>query len=265
MNAIGLAVPAGSVDDHYVAALVDALAGPVIEAGMNLITRFVADESEEEKIYRHWASTGGVAGVVLLRAQHRDPRVPLLRTLGFPLAAVVDATQEADFPAVVVDVNASVSVLRAFLATRPHRRTAYLVGTVRGSARFRAAAFDAIAAEDDAVDVIRIENSAEAAVTASAGVLVDGPATLVFDSDVHAAAVLETMRGRGLEVPDDVAIVSWTYSSLCQSASRSITAINRRGGEVGALLGAQLLRAVAGQPVARVVAPEPFIVIGESA
>lgn len=265
MGGIGVAIPSSSMDDHFVLALVQGLADPLIAAGMSLITKVVSDEESERQVYRHWARVGDVSGVALLGVDQDDARVALLRSLGFPLAAVVDATLTVDFPAVVVDFDAPIAVLQTFLDTRPDRRTVYITGPAERAAGWSRPIATESAKIGDAFEVIRTEHTSEAAVAAAQACLAAGPATLVFDSDVHAAAALTAVRADGLDVPDEVSIVSWTNSVLCQGASRSITAIDRRGGEIGALLGARMLAAVAGDRATSIAAPESFVVVGETA
>lgn len=260
MTGIGLAIPAGSADDHFVAALVHSLADPLIAEGLGLFTRVVHDDASEEQMYRHWADSDGIAGVAVLGAGRDDPRIDLLNKLGVPFAAVVDADDAGDFSSVVVDVAASVTVVADFLQGRGHDRVVYIVGpTDSVTSRSRAAA----AAER--FEVVHTERASDAAVVAALNVTDKEPATLLFDSDVHAAAALAAFSARGIRVPDDVAIVSWTDSSLCQSTSPSITAVNRRGSEIGALLGARMLATIGGAPAASDDAPHPFVVLRESA
>jgi len=228
------------------------------------VTKVVPDDASEEQAYRHWARVGGVAGVALLGVRSGDPRVSRLRSLGFAVAGVVDATQDVDLPAVVVDVEASISVLRAFLATRRHDRAVYLVAAEDRDTPFTRTVLEGTGM-DDLFEVVHTEPGVEAAVAAASAALAAGPATLVFHSDVHAAAALSALRAGDLRVPEDVAIVSWTNSTLCQSTSPSITAVNRRGDEIGLLLGERVLGAIAGDLSTRVRAPEPFVVVGETA
>ncbi|BDI23700.1 hypothetical protein L3i23_24760 [Herbiconiux sp. L3-i23] len=265
MNAIGLAIPASRNDDRFVVALVHSLADPLIRNGVSLVTKVVPDEDTEIELYRHWAEVGGVSGVALLGVDSEDARVDVLRTLGFPIAAVLDTSVEVDFPAVVIDFEASIDVLRTFLATRPPRRTVYISAVDQQSNGSLRAAATEKAALDGLFEVVLVEHSDEAAIAAAEAAVADGAGTLVFDSDVHAAAALDTFRAKGLEVPDDVAIVSWTNSALCQSASKSITAIDRRGSEIGAMLGERMLGAIAGGRATREPAPRPFVVVGETA
>lgn len=265
MNGVGLAIPASRVDDRFIVALVHALAEPLIRSGHTLLTKVVRDDREEEDLYRHWAEVGGVSGVALLGVGEGDPRPPLLRTLGFPIAAVIDTGVDVDFPAVEVDFEASIAVLASFLESRPPRRTVYVTGVERGSTSSARDAATANAALAGLFEVVRIEHSTDAAVAAASAALSDGPATLVFDSDVHAAATFTALRARELCVPDDVAIISWTNSALCQSASRPITAIDRRGSEIGAMLGRRVLAAIAGDLGTHGRAPLPYVVSGMTA
>lgn len=268
MSGIGLALPESSTDDRFMVGLVQALAGALVRHGVRLVTKVVPDAQSEKELYDHWAKVGGISGVALLgvgSTPSDSARVELLRSLGFPVAAVVDTTVDADFPSVVVDYELSIEVLRAFLETRRHRRTVYISAVEEGAAvTARSAAADN-ALRDGLFEVVHIAHTVDAAVTAATGAQEAGPVTLVFDSDVHAAAALAAFRARDIRVPHDVAIVSWTNSALCQSASQSITAIDRRGGQIGALLGNRILGAVAGDQVTHDRAPRPFVVVGETA
>lgn len=260
MTGIGLAIPADSTDDHFVAALVNALAEPLIAEGYGLFTRVVHDPASERRMYRLWAASDGIAGVVLLGAGRGDERVKLLRALGMPFAAVADVSQQGDFPTVVVDAAASVDVISGFLAAGRHERTVYLASpgdSVTSQARANAVG--------DRFETVHVERDAAAAVAAASAVLAKGPATLLFDSDVHAAAAASAFIARGLTVPDDVAIVSWTDSALCRSATPSLTAVDRRGGEIGRLLGHRMLATIGGGEARADRAPDPFIVRRESA
>jgi DNA-binding LacI/PurR family transcriptional regulator len=262
LGAIGLALPVTRMDDRFVTALVHSLAEPIIEAGSALVTRIVSDTAAEEHLYRHWSVVGGIDGVVLLDARRDDPRVALLGSLGFPLAAVVDAALEPGFPAVVVDFDAALTVLRTFLATRPARPAVYVSGP--GDSAIRSLESGTVPDGVAPIAVVHAESPAQSLDAVEAAVA-SGPVTLVFDSDVWAAAALGAVRAGGLRVPEDVAIVSATNSALCQSTTPSITAIDRRGDAIGAQLGRRMLEAVAGDRATWEPAPEPFIAIGETA
>lgn len=265
MKRVGLAIPAISIDDRFVATLVHALANPLIRDGVSLVTKVVQDRRAEEQLYHHWARAGGIADVALLGVGQNDARVDLLRSHEFPIAAVVDTTVGTDFPTVVVDFDSSIEVLRAFLEVRPHRRTVYITSVEEGAALSARVAATAHAEHDGLFEVVRADSSVDAVTAAASASAEDGPVTLVFDSDVHAVAALTEFQSRDIRVPHEVGIVSWTNSALCQSASKSITAIDRRGSQIGALLGVRMLGAIAGDRQTHDRAPRPFVVLGETA
>lgn len=265
MKRVGLAIPAISTDDRFVASLVHALAKPLIRDGVSLVTKVVQDRRAEEQLYDHWAQVGGIAGVALLGVGRNDARVDVLRSHGFPVAAVVDTTVDASFATVIVDFESSIEVLRAFLETRPRRRTVFITSVEEGVVLSARVAATAQAENDGLFEVVHAEPTVEAVTAAASAAAQFGPVTLVFDSDVHAVAALTEFRSRNIKVPDEVGIVSWTNSALCQSASRSITAIDRRGGQIGALLGVRMLGAIAGDIQTHDRAPRPFVVLGETA
>lgn len=262
MGAIGLALPSHRVDDRFVTALVHALAEPIIGAGRSLVTRIVPDAAAEQALYRHWAQVGGVDGVVLLDAGPDDARVALLRSLRFPLAAIVDVVAEPDFPAVVVDFDASLIVLRSFLASRPERPAVYISGP-RGN-EVSVLDPDESTEGDRLLTTVRAETAEQSAAAVEQAVE-RGPVTLVFDTDSWAVAALHAVGERGRRVPDEVAIVSATNSALCQSSTPAITAIDRRGDAIGAQLGRLVLEAVAGTRATREPSLEPFVSVGETA
>ena len=260
MTGIGLVIRSSTADDHFVLALVHALAEPLIARGVGLFTRVVPDEAAEHAMYRHWAQSEGISGVALLGGSPGDARTDLLRSLGIPFASVVDAQFASDAPAVVIDETASVKAIGDFLASRRHARTVYLAGppdSVTARSRATAAA--------DHFEVLHVDRSASAAAAAAVAVVAQGPATLLFESDVHAAAAVSTLVERGVRLPEDAAIVSWTDSSLCRSTTPSITALNRRGSEIGTLLGRRMLAAIGGESPATDHAPEPYVVRRDSA
>jgi len=265
MKTVGLAIPASSIDDRFVATLVNSLADPLIRSRVSLMTKVVDDRAAEEQLYRDWADVGGISGVALLGFGADDTRADLLRSLGFPLAAVVDTSVQAEFGTVIVDFDSSIDVLRAFLAQRPQRRTVYVISVEEGAALSARKEATARAERDGLFEVVHSAPGVEAALAAASAAVTGEPVTLVFDSDVHAAAALASFSSRGIGVPHDVSIVSWTNSALCQSASPSITAIDRRGGHIGSLLGTCMLDAIAGNGVTHTKAPRPFVALGETA
>src|SRR4051812_48501252 len=111
---IGLVIRHDRDGDPVADAIVRAIAGPLVAAGMRFITRSVGDEESELRAYRLWARVGGIAGVILLGAIEDDRRIQLLRQIDMPFVALAPTSIEVDYPAVMVDATAAPAALTAF-------------------------------------------------------------------------------------------------------------------------------------------------------
>ena len=263
---IGLVVRHGHDTDPLASAIVRAIAGPLVAAGLRFVTRSVDDEDAELRTYRLWARVGGIAGVIVLGTVDDDPRVRLLRQIDMPFVALTRAELDVDYPAVTVDAAAAAHALVDHLQNHDAARWVY-VTTQEVADPF---VEDSPSSDDTddrrALEAVRAADVVQEAVSIGAAGHDDGPVALVLDSDHDAVAVLEALQERGVAVPDAVSLICWSDSLVCQSASRPITAIDRHGREIGELLGAAAIAAVqspgggsAAAP-ARVAAPAPVVV-----
>lgn len=256
---IGLVIRHGRDRDPVASAIVRAIAGPLLAAGMRFITRSVSDEESELKTYRLWARVGGIAGVIVLGAAEDDARVRLLRQIDMPFVALAPVATRTDYPAVTVDAAAASRALVAYLQTHPARRWVYVTSQLVpeplvGDADAGEPGIETVQTFDIVAEAVRIggESSAE------------HPTALIFDTDRDAVAALGALQDHGIPVPEAVALICWADSLVCQSASRPITAIDRHGREIGALLGSAALAAIHDGDVRPVAAPEPVVVVRET-
>jgi DNA-binding LacI/PurR family transcriptional regulator len=265
MSGVGLVVNGDLLtDDRYVSGVVHALGDRLTEAGTRLIVR-VADSAESESdIYHFWHASGGPDAVALIGATNDDPRVRLLRRLGTPFAVVADRSRVHDFSAVIVDNIAMVDEIRRFLALKGYARAMYVTGFEESDAGgIRAAAFDD--GKDDVVEIVRSERGVAATVRAAVAALRDDISAVIFDTDAAAVAALDAFREINKRVPEDVAVLSWTDSLLCQSSEPPITALNQRASETGSLLAECVLRTLETSGPVVLNAPPPTVVQRESA
>jgi DNA-binding LacI/PurR family transcriptional regulator len=78
-------------------------------------------------------------------------------------------------------------------------------------------------------------------------------------------AALDAFKELGKRVPEDVAVLSWTDSLLCQSSEPTITALNQRATETGSLLAECLLKTLKSSVPIVLTTPSPTVVQRESA
>ncbi|WIB26006.1 substrate-binding domain-containing protein [Curtobacterium sp. MCSS17_015] len=256
---IGLVIRQGHDRDPVAGAVVRAVAGPLVAAGKRFVTRSVADEDAELRVYRLWARAGGVAGVILLEVSRDDPRPALLRQIDMPFVALAPSTLPVDFPAVAVDRGASSAALAAYLDGYPAERRVSVTGTAPAEPFG-----DELGPDDTVTEVVRTDDVVGTCLRIGAEADGSGRTVLVVDGDHDAVAVLTGLRDAGLRVPEDVALVCRSDSLVCQSASLPITAIDRRGREIGAVLGEAAVRAVDHSVLPAVAMPAPVVVPRET-
>jgi DNA-binding LacI/PurR family transcriptional regulator len=217
----------------------------LVKSGMRLTTRVVPDAAAELDVYRYWHARDAVDAVVLMRLTRDDKNVSFLQEARIPFVAIADETQVGQFSAVVIDNTAMMAALVEHLTSRGHSNMVYVGGPADVEpSSVRAAAFLAESARAGFQGaVMSCEPTAEGAQRATRALLAaDGrPTAVIYDDDVSAAAGLRTIQGAGAKVPDDIAIVAWNDSVLCQSATPSITAMSHEVHSVGLLAGKCLI------------------------
>jgi DNA-binding LacI/PurR family transcriptional regulator len=259
---IGLVIRHGRDRDPVASAIVRAIAGPLLAAGMRFITRSVDDEESELRTYRLWARVGGIAGVIVLGAADGDARLRLLRQIDMPFVALTPAAAEPDYPAVTVDAAAASRALAAYLETDPARRRVYVTSQLVPEPLVS----DAVAAGtgEPSIETVQTADVVAAAVRIGGESSAESPTALIFDTDHDAVAALDALLERGIPVPEAVSVICWSDSLVCQSADPPITAIDRHGREIGGLLGTAALAAIHDDDFRPVAAPEPVVVVRET-
>ena len=252
---VGLVMSQGHDRDPVAGAIARAIAGPLVAAGRRFVTRSVPDQETELRTYRLWARAGGVAGVILLEVEADDPRPPLLRQIDMPFVALIPSTLSVDFPAVMVDRSASSVALAAFLAGHAAVRRVSVTGNAPAEPLG-----DELATDDADTEVIRTDDVVGTCVRVGREARERGRTVLVVDGDHEAVAVLQALQEASIRIPDEVGIICRSDSLVCQSASLAITAIDRRGREIGEVLGEAAIRAVNDGGLGLITTPAPVVV-----
>jgi DNA-binding LacI/PurR family transcriptional regulator len=215
-----------------------------------LTVQLVNDVESELAVYRRWWAERRVDGVLVMDLRIDDPRVDELAELGLPAVVVGGPVAGAALPAVWHDERSVVVDLVRYLAALGHRRIAHVAGVsefVHTAAR--TAAFEE-ATRDLGVSsqVISTDYTPEGGARATRRLLSHPePATaVVYDSDVLAVTGHGVAQQMGFGVPEDVSIVAWDDSLLCQVVHPPLTAVTRDISRYGAQAGRRLLEAIEG-------------------
>jgi DNA-binding LacI/PurR family transcriptional regulator len=90
------------------------------------------------------------------------------------------------------------------------------------------------------------------------------PDAVFCANDYMAAGALKVLRGRGLVVPDDVAVVGYDNTDLCLALDPTLTTVDYRAADVGRCLATELLALITGKAKSVGVVIRPFLVERES-
>lgn len=238
--------------------------------GMQVLMQTVASADEMPAVYRRWAESQDVAGIVVSDLTDDDPRISLLRTLRIPHVTLGEPTEDSaagrDALGAVVRADNYAATVDAVhrLAALGHR----VISRVTGPQRFvhiatRTQAFSDALSEIGATGrVIEGDYSADSGIRGLAELLSDetAPTAVIFDNDLMALAGLAEAQRRGLVVPDDLSILAWDDSIPCRLSDPPLSAMSHDVRELGHLIAHTLLAVIAGQPPEDLTAPDPVFV-----
>jgi DNA-binding LacI/PurR family transcriptional regulator len=216
-----------------------------------LTIQLAHDPAEEIEIYRRWWAERRVDGVMVYDPRVDDPRIPALAELGLPAVVVGGPLDGAALPSVWHDEASPVVEAVRYLAALGHSRIARVAGlgefahTVR-----RTRAFEEVVAElGVAARVVDTDYTPESGARATRRLLSlsEPPTGIVFDSDVLAVTGLGVAHQMGFSVPDDVSIVAWDDSLICQVVHPPLTAMTRDIPSYGGAVARRLLAEIDGQ------------------
>lgn len=215
-----------------------------------LTLQLATDVEMEIEVYRRWWGERRVDGVLVMDIRVDDPRIEALAQLGLPAVVVGGPTPNGLLPAVWHDERAAVEEVVRYLAALGHRRVARVEG-VSGflHSSVRSSAFLEITTELGLEGVVvPTDYSPESGARATRRLLSDPapPSAIAYDSDALAATGLGVAQQMGFSVPDDLSIVAWDDSLLCQVVHPPLTTLSRDVANYGALACQHLLAAIDG-------------------
>jgi DNA-binding LacI/PurR family transcriptional regulator len=210
-----------------------------------LTLQLAKDVDSEAAIYRRWWAERRVDGVLVLDLRVDDPRFHVLERLGMPAVLAGGPTENGMLPSVWHDERSGTIELVRYLAALGHARIARVAGEpsfVHSVARTRAFE-EATAALDVSASVVTTDYTPESGARATRQLLSDPepPTAIAFDSDVLAVTGLGVAQQMGFAVPDEVSIVAWDDSLLCQVVHPPLTTMTRDVTNFGALACKRLL------------------------
>ncbi|PJI93582.1 LacI family DNA-binding transcriptional regulator [Luteimicrobium subarcticum] len=220
-----------------------------------LLLQVVPDQDSELRTYRTWRAARRVDGVVLVDPRVDDPRVALLAEEdALPAVVVGDTTLAGGLPNVWTDDAAAIRESVRYLHAAGHRRIARIAGTEGyGHTLIRDEAFDDEVQRLGVHGVVaRTDYTPDQGATATRSLLTSGdadrPTAFIYDNDVMALAGLGVAAELGLRVPDDLSIIAWDDSPLCEATFPRLSALSHDVTRFGAHVARRLFDRVDGKP-----------------
>ncbi len=232
----------------------------LIPRGIPVLLQVVATLEEARERIRAWSGSGQVQGTILIDLLPGDKRVALVTRLGLPTVVIGDPATAAGLTAVWTQDEIAMRDVVIALAAGGHRHIGHVAGPAQmAHTIIRRDTFLEVAREFGLQTSTFPGDYSEAAGAQAIGALSahqDHPTALVFDNDLMALGALNEAGRLGLAVPQDLSLVAWDDSALCQLAVPPLSAVSHDVQALGELAGGALVHALAGDP-ARVITAAP--------
>lgn len=236
--------------------------GVIAPLEIALMLHVVSRPTNELGLYQKWWAQRRVDGVLLVDLSLGDPRVPAVRDLGIPTVCVSSSDAADGLSHVWTDDHRAMRDAVRYLLRLGHTRIARVGGIPTLSHTVtRDAAFRETIAEAGLVapEVLNTDFSGEGGARAARALLTQDvpPTAIVFDNDVMAVAGLGVAGELGISVPQELSLLAWDDSPLCQITHPPLSAMQRDVPGLGAAGASLLLRVIAGETPGNREGPRP--------
>lgn len=237
--------------DSFYMRFIAGLGAELEDKGFGLLLRVVPGVDEAISTMTAWRNARRVDGVVLTDLEVGDPRIPLATAPGaLPAVVVGDPEVAGGLTSIGTDDAAAMKAAVRHLSDLGHRRIARVSGPaeyVHTGTRDRA--YRSAMAELGLAPVVLPTDysAASGADTMRALLQSEPPATaVIYDNDVMALAGLSVAQQAGHRVPDDLSIVAWDDSVMCEHTNPPLSAISHDVVAFGSHVARRLLAVVDG-------------------
>jgi len=241
-----------------------AIARAVSRSGFN----FLLHISHDLESFERFAASGICDGWLVMMVRRRDERIALLREMGVPLVSIGRPDEMEGLDVVDTDFEQTARLALEHLLALGHRHIAYLAEPLEfGYSAIRLQAYRACLREhglEENADLVAETDGTEAGTVRALEALWSKgrPITAVITHDIPALTVLQTLKGWGLRIPEDVSVIGCSDSPLAALADPPLTTINLYVERIAEAAAAALARRLQEPeaPPARVLIPARLVV-----
>ncbi len=223
--------------------------------------------TEDQEILR-LTQEGLMEGLILMEIKLKDPRVEMLRDLGYPFTMIGRCQENDGISFVDLDFEEAARLSVQHLADLGHRHIALLnfpsalLEAGYGPAVRFLDGFQAAVAERGLQGVARsCEPTLECGYETIQTLLEEHPSlsAVVTANDRIPAGVIQALHDKGVRIPNDFSIVAKVPSRIAEMMTPPLTAVDVPTGELGRIGAEMLIRQLEGeeeQPMQLVLSPK---------
>lgn len=219
--------------------------------GIALTLQVAQNPQSEIATYEKWWAQRRVDGVIVVDRSLDDPRIDAVRGIGIPTVYVSNRQGSEGLSHVWTDDDQAMTEAVRYLIRLGHRRLARVSGTPSfAHIAVRNETMLAVAAEAglEAPTIVTTDFSGEDGARATRSLLSaeHPPTAIIFDNDIMAVAGLGVATEFGVRVPQELSLLAWDDSSLCQITHPALSAMQRDVPALGSMAAELLLDLVGG-------------------
>jgi DNA-binding LacI/PurR family transcriptional regulator len=222
--------PKGLAGDPFFASFLSEIMDHLAETPYHLCVQTTASESGEEAIYDEMLRSRRVDGLILVESEARDERIHLLQQDKFPFVLIGNPLENQNVWSVDNDNVQAATIATKHLLDQGYGRVGMIAGP-KGITVSNDRIEGYCAAVEGAGGVSRLWHSgfgASAAQEVATEVLArdDRPDALVVLDDFMALGVVQAARALELRIPDDVGLVSFNDTMMCDLVEHGLTSVS---------------------------------------
>jgi DNA-binding LacI/PurR family transcriptional regulator len=237
--------------EPFFSKLLSGIEAELSASGTALMIQIVEDVEAEAVALRRWWAEHRVDGALLVDLRVRDPRIATVEELHLPAVIVGGPGPTGRVPYFPGNDGSGMRLIVEHLVVLGHRRIDRVAGSSAfASTQFRTRVFkQALARAGAAGRVVPTDYTSSAGAAATRRLLSKSPrpTAIVYDNDIMAG--LGVAQEMGVGVPDELSVVSFDDSILCEVVRPSLTACARDVEAYGARAASALVDLVDGKDV----------------
>jgi DNA-binding LacI/PurR family transcriptional regulator len=251
---LALARPARTLAyEPFFSKLLSGIEAELSARGIALMLQIVEDVEAETVALRRWWAEHRVDGVLLVDLRTEDPRVPTVEELHLPAVIVGGPGPTGTVPFFPGNDTSGMRLIVEHLVALGHCRIDRVAGSSTfASTQYRNRMFKQVLAQAGAKGRVVATDFTSSAGAAATRKLLSGSAratAIVYDNDIMAVAGLGAAQEMGVAIPEDLSVVSFDDSILCEVVRPSLTACARDVETYGARAAHALIDLIEGEPV----------------